>query len=587
VELLHRQLVLLRGWLVSSLGVAEDVTQQFRALFLGVLLVTGALLSLALGLVNALAGAPREALGALTGFVACGAMAALWRRTRRLEAVAPLFGGLQLLLFAGSAVLAGEPNYLAWLALTPLSLIFLGGLRQGLVWLGLSAAAAVAASLVFVFGQVPLKVPSLVPRLARASLYIPVMALVGFVFEWVRLRTMGALSHARKAAEHANASRGRFLANVSHEIRTPLNGVLGMTEVLLCEKDVSPEVREGLEVISQSGHMLRVLIDDLLDLSRAEAGQLSLEPRPFKPADVVTEVAGLFAPVAAKKGLRFTLDLTIARGLTLVGDPVRTSQVLNNLVANALKFTESGSVVLSARATQRGMFWDVDARVSDTGPGISAEEAEKLFKPFTQVGRPRGLGGTGLGLAISKQLANAMGGDLRLESLAGSGSTFIFQAPMREWISAELTPLPRPSLVNQHSGTVLVVDDNTINARVVTALLGKAGLRVLQAADGAAALALLEERAVDLVLMDCHMPVLDGLEATRRLRERERDSERPRTPVVALTASALKDELDACLAAGMDDCLTKPITVLALYRVLNTYLRKEGSGPARDPTLMG
>ncbi len=570
---ISRGLITSRASALALLGreAPGDETHRLRVVFLLTLLLGGMALSLVLSVVNVVTGLPREAGGAAAGAVVCAAVLALWVKTGRLSVVTTFYGVVQVLMFAGSALALGQPSFLAWLALGPMTLLFFAGRKAGLFWLGATLAAALGAGALFVTGVVPShERPDLNHQVFRAIVFIPVVVVIGFLFETVRLRTMASLRAAQQAAERANQDKDRFLANVSHEIRTPLNGVLGMTEALLGAREgMSPAVRDGLGVIQQSGHLLRVLIDDLLDFARMREGKLSLCDAPFSAAQLVEEVGALHAGAAQLRGLDYRVEVSVPRELRLVGDRVRIAQVLNNLIANAVKFTARGQVLVKARVTPVAGQHVLRLSVTDSGPGIALHDRDRLFKPFGQLESARGHGGTGLGLAMCHQLAQLMGGATELDSEPGKGSTFSLVVPLKEASTpavVEASTTPR-----RFAGRALVVDDNAINSRVARALLEQAGLTVVTAADGEQALGLLAKEHVDLIFMDVHMPVMDGHQATRELRRREQVASLRRTPVIALTASALEQEMSACFAAGMDDGLAKPITVAALHSVLARF----------------
>ncbi|MBL8715052.1 MAG: response regulator [Myxococcales bacterium] len=371
------------------------------------------------------------------------------------------------------------------------------------------------------------------------------------------------LAHARDAALAGARAKDEFLAMMSHEIRTPLNGVLGMADVMATTR-LADVQREQLETIQTSGEALRVILDDILDAAKMDAGMLTLEPVPFLPRTILADCERLFRTLAEQKGLALTVEIAPELPEALLGDPHRIRQVLLNLLSNALKFTEKGAVRIrvdvEAGATSR-----VHAIVRDTGVGIGAEVLDKLFQPFVQLDRSsrRRFQGTGLGLTISRRLARLMGGEVWAESEPGQGSTFHF--------TFELVPSepPRPPEVasSPRALSVLVVEDDEINRRVADALLTRLGHRAEMVTSGGEAVAVLTTRArdFDVVLMDMRMPDLDGLEATRRVRERV---VRVHPWIVAVTANARGVDREACLEAGMDDFVTKPLSAALLQAAL-------------------
>jgi CheY-like chemotaxis protein len=368
---------------------------------------------------------------------------------------------------------------------------------------------------------------------------------------------------------------------MSHEIRTPMIGVLGMTDLLRSEP-LTPRQRQLADTAHRSGEALLVILNDLLDFSKVEAGQLRLEALPFNPGGVATEVVDLFAEQAGSKGLE--LSLAIAAGVPdqVIGDPGRVRQIMLNLVGNAVKFTERGGISLSLAADEAADRC-VTLRISvrDSGIGLDEEARRRIFLPFDQgeTSMSRRYGGTGLGLSIVRELALLMQGDVAVESTPGGGSCFT--VTLRLALNPEMTARSAatsaavPAIYTGASGSrVLLVEDNPTTQELMRILLQMAGVTVTTADDGETALAMLAAETVDLIFMDCQMPQLDGLEATRRLRERG-----IRTPVVALTAHAYQDDAERCRAAGMDDFLAKPFRQQELWAVLAKWLPPASGAP--------
>jgi len=372
----------------------------------------------------------------------------------------------------------------------------------------------------------------------------------------------------RLRAEQASVAKSEFLTTMSHEIRTPLNGVLGMAQAMA--RDPMPDVqRSRLEVIQQSGGVLLTLLNDLLDIAKIEAGKLQLEPGIIDLEQMARQAQEAFAVLAGAKDITLAIETTPAASGAWHGDPTRVRQVFYNLLSNAVKFTERGWVnaTLDVDAASR-----LVVRVGDTGPGVSPAQLDTLFERFVQAdaSTTRRFGGSGLGLAISRELARLMGGDISAESVEGRGSIFTFTLPLRR-AEADAAPAAASAADPGALGAlrVLVAEDNETNRLVLSTLLAQIDLDPHLVHDGAQALEAWQAGDWDLVLMDIQMPVMDGLEATRRMRAAERETGRARTPVVALTANAMAHHVAEYEAAGFDAVATKPIQFARLVEAIN------------------
>ncbi len=368
--------------------------------------------------------------------------------------------------------------------------------------------------------------------------------------------------------ERANAAKSAFLANMSHELRTPLNGVVALAD-LLHQKQTEPENREMAGLISSSGRLLEQVINDILDVSKIEAGQLRLETAPFDLEDAMGRIAALHGAAAAAKGIRLSWSVSAkARGQYL-GDATRVTQVLSNLLSNAVKFTEHGSVRLSATLGQKGL----RLAVRDTGIGFDAEVARRLFRRFEQAdaSMTRRYGGTGLGLSIVASLVELMGGRMDVRSTPGTGSVFAVVLPLERVEDAGHAPAPPQAQATSRpleGLRVLLAEDHPTNQRVVGLILEPLGVSLTMVDNGQDALNLAMRECFDLVLMDVQMPRLDGLSATRAIRAHEKAGARPRVPVISLTANALPEHVRDSLASGADLHLAKPIRPDALIEAV-------------------
>jgi PAS domain S-box-containing protein len=398
-----------------------------------------------------------------------------------------------------------------------------------------------------------------------------------------RKRMEEELVRARQGADAAAQAKSEFLANMSHEIRTPLNGILGLS-YLLEEESVPDNLRPMMGLIRTSGEVLRRVVDDVLDFSKIDSGKLELEEEPFDLRACLQWSFDLFREAAQEKQLEYKLVLSEGLPVRVSGDLTRLRQVTANLMSNAVKFTQAGSIEMEARLAEtplRNGRQMIRISVRDTGIGIPEHKLGRLFQSFSQVdaSTSRCYGGSGLGLAISKRLVEMMGGEIQVESRVGEGATFEFTFAAGTALATE------PATEAKSSGSlkglkILVAEDNAINQTVLMRMLQKMGCQPDLACDGASAIRCVAAHSFDVVLMDLNMPVIDGLEATRRIRKMP--SAQGCVPIVALTASATNQDRSACLAAGMDDYLSKPIEIRSLREALDRWGHGRSAGTTAD-----
>lgn len=421
-------------------------------------------------------------------------------------------------------------------------------------------------------------IPTLAGLRQSGSLVPTVVLLVGFLFSSLvslLTRLYYVANEEKKRADQASEAKSRFLASMSHEIRTPLNAITGFAE-LLTSKTPSDQQTEYIESIKSSSQALLSLINDILDFSKIESGKLDLEVLSFNLKQLISESLSIVGHEAKLKGLRLREEYDSSLPVWIKGDPSRIRQVLLNIMGNAVKFTEDGEVSVRVQKKIEKTQAYVHFEVEDTGIGISADDQLALFSPFEQGESSinRRFGGTGLGLSVSHELVTAMNGQIGFESQEGKGSVFWFQIPLIAGQKVDGFSEPATDAGFSENHRILVVEDNIMNQKIALAALRKLGIRAQAVGNGKEALEILEEINFDLVFMDCFMPVMDGYEATQRIRA-HRDQRVRATPVVAMTANALKNEREKCLAIGMNDYISKPIDPHKFLKILSKWLNSK------------
>ncbi len=534
-------------------GPGDNIVSVRTASFMTRAGVSGGLLAAAMGGLHALLGSRPDLVIFVLAALICWVTVLLWRAFESHRLVAH-FGVLGLTALFSFSVVWGSLAYVAWLGLVSVVAFMLTGRVGGLVWTAIILVLLGLCVWVINQGSVPvLSQGTPVVRILRVLSLVPALAVIAFFYDAQQTRDLAALTRAL-------AAQSRLLAHVSHEMRTPLNGIIGTVQALRLEPStLSRQVGEGLETIQSSGETLLALINDLLDVARAEAGTSQVR-HPFDARRAVELTVALHQ--ARAKATGHELQLVVPQvTVPVLGDSVHLQQVVGNLVVNALRHGQS-PVRVCLEATRGPEATELVFSVRDNGPGITPADQALLFKPFAQLNAGTTAGGSGLGLFISRSIARHMGGELFLESAPGAGSTF----SLRLTLPSAVLPSDEALVpVQRFRGQVLVVDDNPINLKVAQALLSKLGLEVLTLDSGERALA--HQGPIDLVFMDLQMPGIDGFETARRLRQNGL-----RVPIIALTASAQPETEGECLRSGMNGCLVKPVRLEHLCPLLARVL---------------
>ena len=505
----------------------------------------------------------------------------LLRYHRQLELAINIMLGTVFVLLLGTAVIGGISNTgILWLPLYPILVFLLVGKGGGVYWV------VIYNFITFFLFISELTGFDITPYQADFVLYASistmVMSFLVYIYENQREKLVNELEFERIRAEEANRAKSQFLANMSHEIRTPMNGIFGLTKIML-KGDLSRESRQHAELIQTSSETLMGLINDVLDISKIEAHKLEIISQAVEMSKLIKELMGLLKPGADAKSISLKCEMADDISEWVMLDPLRLHQILLNIVGNAVKFTHEGEVTL---IVERSYDHHVSERkvidgwggsllhftVRDSGIGIPPEKIESIFEQFSQVDSTlsRQHGGSGLGLTISRELVEMMGGRISVESVGGEGSTFHFCIPLIETeseVEVDVAQLPEQFDLN-----VLVAEDDHINRFVVTRFLVDLGCRVECVENGEKAVQATVNGKYDLLLMDLHMPQMDGRQATQAIRKLTTPA--AKIPIIALTANVISGEREACLAAGMDDFVMKPLQSERLREVLATYQQK-------------
>lgn len=572
-----------------------DILLSARKRLLSILsLSTGlvGLVSALLSLPVTLADYPVRSIIALLGPALFFAGPVILDRTGAIKTLsATLIGSIYGMILFQALSIGGAANpVLIYLIGLPVLATFLIGYRSGIVT---GALVVLTYGSIYAFNDL-IPVSSIpLTRNIIATWNTIVLVLLGLsLTAWAALfqremeRANRRLDDARCEADKANMAKSDLLAHVSHEIRTPMNGILGMAQSLK-DTPLSVDQKRQVDLITSSGDMLMAIINDVLDLAKVEAGALELSEREFDLRALVDNACQFHDTAARRKGLTLKPVFGELPARWVLGDPHRIAQILNNLISNAVKFTHKGEINVDVGCTGPDM---IEFRVRDSGDGIDADLAARIFTPFSQASAETSHthGGTGLGLAICRNLCTLMNGEIELESSPGAGSTFIVRLPLRVVRDEPIDPANSAASApdtgepeNTQSGTIrplhiLAADDNETNRLVLSALLQRHPVELSLVEDGKSAVAAWQSGHFDLILMDVRMPVMDGLAATREIRALENRHHKPATPIIALTANVMKDQIRGYRDIGMDGVLAKPISPDRLDALLQSVSSKDG-----------
>jgi len=567
----------------ANLGV-DDAGLEFRISVLNYTMYVAACFSLIFPLLNdfdVLVVSPVQSkVDYIYSFLTVFLILLLRRSHSWFSLVAPVFIALSLLCFTSALILVTADSFrLIWFYFVIYVTYILLGYRAGLVVTTLTVTTVVVSAVNF---DLQLTVTTLISGIVGMF----ITSLLSRSYSLQIMRYESQLGDKNKELENnvkeldaalasewgANRAKSLFLANMSHEIRTPMNGVLGMVQVMK-GTELDKDQEHYLDAIHRAGKNLLVLLDDLLDISRIESGKLEIEPKPFATFDWVMDIQFITEPLFEQGTVAYTTEVSENLPSWLLGDTARLTQIVTNLVSNAAKFTSEGEVFLHIGGEDTGRdVYKLVIEVNDSGVGIPDEKFVHIFEPFEQVNPERIANkGVGLGLAISKRLALAMGGELTAQSTTGGGSCFRLELEL-----PVVKAVRRVASIEKENGIerplqVLLVDDDEINRLTVKTLLNQHGHEVVEAVHGEEALKQLQQRRFDVVLMDVHMPVMDGVAATRAIRSHQ-DEQLAATPVIGLTASVMSDEKKYYLEAGMSAVAQKPIVMEQLISVIKSHI---------------